>query len=114
MFNHKFLTFLVCLICGLNTVSAQFGFSHEVGLISGPIAFQSDYGERKDWKTNTGNSGVGVGLIHYINFSYRADCNCYTTDTYFNDHFKIRNEISWNKTTLNHLGPESKKLVRKV
>jgi len=109
MLNHKLLTFLICLLCGLNTALAQFGFSHEVGLISGPIAFQSDYGERKNWNTNTGNSGVGVGLIHYINFSYRADCNCYTTDTFFNDHFKIRNEVSWNKTTLNHLGPESKK-----
>ena len=46
----------------------------------------------------------GIGIIHYINFAYRADCNCYSTDTYWNDHFKIRTEISFNKTKLNHFG----------
>jgi hypothetical protein len=29
-----------------NNSNAQFGFSHEVGVIAGPVAFQSDYGER--------------------------------------------------------------------
>lgn len=28
-----------------NVVTAQFGFSHEIGVIAGPVAFQSDYGE---------------------------------------------------------------------
>ncbi len=109
MLNLKYLTIFFCFLFGINNVLAQFGFSHEVGVIAGPIAFQSDYGERKDWDTNKGNTGIGIGLIHYINFSYRADCNCYSTDTYFNDHFKIRNEISYNKTKLNHFGPETEK-----
>lgn len=109
MLKLKHLTVLFCAFAGLFTSSAQFGFSHEVGVIAGPVAFQSDYGERKDWDTNKGNTGIGIGVVHYINFSYRADCNCYTTDTYFNDHFKVRNEISWNKTKLNHLGPEAEK-----
>ncbi len=109
MLKPKYFTLLFCMLFGINTVFAQFGFSHEVGVITGPIAFQSDYGERKDWDTNKGNTGIGIGLIHYINFSYRADCNCYSTDTYFNDHFKIRNEISYNRTTLNHFGPEAEK-----
>lgn len=87
-----------------NTISAQFGFSHEIGLITGPVAFQSDYGVRHDFKTNSGNTGIGIGLIHYLNFSYRADCNCYTPETYFNDHFKLRSEISYNKTSLEHFG----------
>ncbi|PKA83063.1 hypothetical protein ATE92_1209 [Ulvibacter sp. MAR_2010_11] len=85
-------------------VYSQFGFSHEVGLITGPVAFYSDFGVRNDFETNSGNVGFGVGLIHYINFSYRADCNCYTRDTFFNDHFKIRNEIDYHKTNLEHLG----------
>lgn len=84
--------------------NAQLGFSHEIGVIAGPIAYQSDFGIRYDFETNSGNSGFGIGIIHYINFAYRADCNCYTTDTYFNDHFKLRSEIAWNKTTLNHFG----------
>ncbi|HEX9980602.1 MAG TPA: glutamate dehydrogenase [Flavobacterium sp.] len=84
--------------------AAQFGFSHEVGVIIGPTALQSDYGERHDLKTNSGNTGFGIGIIHYLNFSYRAECNCYTPETYFNDHFKLRSELSYNKTELQHFG----------
>ena len=109
MFKLKHLVVLFCFFAGINSAFPQFGFSHEVGVIAGPVAFQSDFGERKDWDTNKGNTGIGIGIIHYLNFSYRADCNCYTTDTYFNDHFKLRNEISWNKTKLNHFGPETEK-----
>ena len=83
---------------------AQLGFSHEIGVIAGPVQFRSDYGSRNNEETNIGNSGIGIGIVHYINFSYRADCNCYTTDTFFNDHFKLRSEISWNKTKLDHFG----------
>ncbi len=83
---------------------AQFGFSHEIGAIAGPVAFQSDYGERHDTSTNLGNTGYGIGIIHYLNFSYKAECNCYTPETYFNDHFKLRSEFSYNKTKLDHFG----------
>jgi hypothetical protein len=98
-----YLTLVLCM--GLFHGSyAQFGFSHEVGIIAGPVAFQSDYGERYDLSTNAGNTGIGIGIIHYINFSYTAECNCYTPDTYFNDHFKLRSELSYNKTDLHHFG----------
>ncbi len=100
----KQFTFMTLFVIGFSTGFAQLGFSHEIGAIIGPVAFQSDYGVRHDFETKAGNTGIGIGLIHYINFSYRADCNCYTTDTYFNDHFKVRSEISWNKTKLNHFG----------
>ncbi len=85
-------------------IYSQFGFSHEVGIITGPVVFYSDFGQRYDFETNSGNVGFGVGLVHYINFSYRADCNCYTRDTYFNDHFKLRNEIDYHKTNFEHFG----------
>jgi hypothetical protein len=83
---------------------AQLGFSHEIGVIVGPVEFRSDFGSRFDEETNLGNSGIGIGIIHYINFTYRADCNCYTTNNYFNDHFKLRSEVSWNYTVLDHHG----------
>ncbi|MDO1502335.1 glutamate dehydrogenase [Winogradskyella maritima] len=83
---------------------SQLGFSHELGVIVGPVQFRSDYGQRLNEENNIGNTGYGIGLIHYINFSYRADCNCYTADTYFNDHFKLRSEISYNQTNLDHFG----------
>lgn len=97
------LRLIVFILCA-NFANAQFGFSHEIGAITGPVAFQSDYGERHDFDTNKGNTGIGIGIVHYINFSYRADCNCYTSDTFFNDHFKLRSELSWNLTKLDHFG----------
>ncbi|TGD58517.1 THC0290_0291 family protein [Flavobacterium humi] len=101
----RILSLIVLFSLGLlNSAQAQFGFSHEIGVIAGPVAFQSDYGVRHDFDTNAGNTGIGIGLVHYLNFSYRADCNCYTPENYFNDHFKLRTELSYTKTKLNHFG----------
>ncbi len=97
------LVFFNCFFVS-QSIYSQFGFSHEVGIITGPVAFYSDFGQRNNFETNAKNTGIGVGLIHYLNFSYRADCNCYTRDTYFNDHFKLRNEIDYHKTSLEHYG----------
>ncbi|MBB1193736.1 glutamate dehydrogenase [Flavobacterium sp. SOK18b] len=96
---------LLVLIFGFsNNSNAQFdGFSHEVGVVVGPIAFQSDYGERYDFSTNAGNTGIGIGLVHYLNFTYDSDFN-YTSRTFFNQHFKLRTELSYNKTNLKHFG----------
>ena len=104
MFNLKQLSVIIFLLIGSQMSFSQLGFSHEIGAIVGPVQFRSDYGRSNNEETNFGNTGIGIGLFHYINFAYRADCNCYSTDTYFNDHFKLRSEISWNKTTLNHFG----------
>ena len=89
------------LLLGANlSMTAQFGFSHEVGAFVGGVAFQSDFGVRHDFETNAGNTGFGIGLVHYMNFAYRAECNCYMPETYFNDHFKVRSELS--TTVLNY------------
>jgi hypothetical protein len=104
--NTRILLLVLCFLALCKQdIYAQGGFSHEIGFITGPIAFYSDYGIRGDTETNTRNSNIGFGIVHYLNFSYRSDCNCYTRDTYFNDHFKIRNEISYFKTKLKHFGP---------
>ena len=103
----KHLIFLLLLTPFLS--NAQFGFSHEVGAFVGTVAFQSDFGVRHDFKTNAGNTGFAVGLVHYMNFAYRAECNCYTPETYFNDHFKVRSELSYNSTKLEHFGEWVKK-----
>lgn len=102
--NIKKLFISFALLISVQLSYSQLGFSHEIGVIAGPVAYQSDFGIRSDFETNSGNTGIGIGLIHYINFAYRADCNCYTTDNYFNDHFKLRSEISWNQTKLEHFG----------
>lgn len=92
------------LVCAKQEVYSQLGFSHELGVIIGPVALYSDYGQRNNFETNAGNVGIGIGIVHYINFAYRADCNCYSRNKYFNDHFKIRTEIDYHKTKLDFFG----------
>ncbi|HIB37916.1 glutamate dehydrogenase [Mesonia sp.] len=105
--NHLILAFIAFL--SINSFSYSQAFSQEIGATIGPVAFKSDYGLRGNSETNFGNVGFGVGLMHYINFSFRADCNCYSDDTYFNDHFKIRTELDYHVTGLDHFGKFAEK-----
>jgi hypothetical protein len=85
---------------GISTAAvAQSDLAQEVGIIFGPVSFQSDFGERHDMETNVGNSGFGVGLVHFINFS--ANNN---RESFFTEHFKVRSELSFSKTNLEHYG----------
>ena len=102
--SANLLLIFFVIFFGKETAHAQFGIGQELGAIAGPVAFLSDYGERWSLETNAGNIGAGVGIVYYMNFAYSADCNCYTTDSYFNDHFKIRSEIDFHKTELQHKG----------
>lgn len=102
MLIFKRLALLICTFLSFQSVLSQSNTFHELGVIVGPIQFRSDYGERSNNKTNSGNSGFGIGLIHYFNFSYNPSRSDFKR--YFNDHFKIRNEISYNRTKLEHLG----------
>ncbi|MDO6759873.1 glutamate dehydrogenase [Tamlana sp. 2_MG-2023] len=104
MHKPKNIALAFFLFAIIQTAKAQLGFSHELGLVAGYIEMRSDFGVREDFSNNFKNSGFALGLVHYMNFSYKADCNCYTSDNYFNDHFKLRNEVSWNKTNLRHHG----------
>ena len=79
-------------------------FSNELGVVAGPVAFYGDYGQRGNFATNIGNTGWGFAVAHYVNFAYRADCQCYNPDTYFNDRFKVRTELTIHKTNFQHYG----------
>lgn len=109
MKNKRFILFFLLIIgfCTRSQGQFIFGFSNEIGIGVGPLLFQSDFGLRNNIDTNVNNVGLGVILMHYMNFAYRSDCNCYSRDVYFNDHFKIRNEIDYHYTKLSHEGPES-------
>ncbi|WP_445735360.1 THC0290_0291 family protein [Mariniflexile sp.] len=104
MLNFKRLAFFICLFAFCQTAFSQRGFSHEVGIVAGPVQFRSDYGVSENDPTNFGNSGYGIGFVHYLNFSYKRNYNYIHPNTYFDEHFKIRNEISFNKSKLNHFG----------
>jgi hypothetical protein len=104
MLKHKHLVLGFCLFSFMQISNAQFGLYHEIGVIAGPVQFRSDFGERQNADTNLGNSGFGIGIVHYLNFTYADSHISSFTDTYFNDHFKIRNELSYNTTKLEHFG----------
>lgn len=97
--------FVLSLFVGLcsSGMKAQQGVTNELGLITGPVFFKSDYGLRNNHETNFGNVGFGIGVVHYLNFNY------YSGGNYFNEHFKIRNELDYHVTKLDHYGKEAKK-----
>jgi hypothetical protein len=75
--------------------------SHEVGVIAGPVAFQSDYGQRYNLNTNAGIQ-VWESVLFIISIFPMKQNATVIPDTYFNDHFKLRSELSYNKTDLEH------------
>jgi hypothetical protein len=99
---------LFAFLATTTTMFAQSDLAQEVGIIFGPVSFQSDYGERHNTDTNINNTGFGVGIVHFINFS--ANNN---RESFFTEHFKVRSELSFNKTNLHHFGEWVKKEEQK-
>ena len=46
MLNLKPLAFAYCCFAIVHSAYSQLGFSHEIGVIAGPVEFRSDYGGR--------------------------------------------------------------------
>ncbi len=82
-----------------NDVFSQSGIVHEIGVIAGPVQFRSDYGLRDNTETNLKNMGFGIGIVDYLNFSYNDNEN-----VYWKEHFRVRLELSYSKTDLQHYG----------
>ena len=100
---QKLIYLSLLITVGLsNSLCAQRGLAHEIGIIAGPVELRSDYGARNDIGNNFKNSGFGVGIVHFLNFSYNQ--RTFSEDTYFKEHFKIRTELSYSKTELQHFG----------
>jgi hypothetical protein len=98
MSKLKIIT-LVVFIGLSNNVFPQFGISHEIGVIAGPLEFRSDYGQKDNEKTNMKNTGYGFGILDYLTFSYRNN-----RGGFFSEHFRVRNELSYSKTDFKHYG----------
>lgn len=98
MTQLKKIALLLLIGLPFNSFS-QAGISHELGVITGRIEFRSDYGLRNDTETNLNNMGFGIIFVDYMNFSYTDFVN-----SYFAEHFKVRNELSYSKTDLKHYG----------
>ncbi|WP_196885613.1 THC0290_0291 family protein [Aureivirga sp. CE67] len=78
---------------------AQFGSSFELGAYAGPASIKTDYGERYHFE---GYVGFSAGIVNYINFT---DISGYPRrHRFFNQHFRMKNELSFIYTTLEHTG----------
>lgn len=104
MLSLKRLALILCLLITYQTLNSQPAFSNEIGIVLGPVQFRSDFGVRNNQDTNIGNSGFGIGIVHYMDFFYRSFYSYTYQDNYFKDHFKLRTEISYNESNLEHLG----------
>jgi len=85
-------------------MNAQSSGSHEIGLFVGAASFQTDYGQRNHFMSNVGgNIGTSVGLVYYYQFAdYRYQW--YSRGSFFNEHFKLRADLSYANAKLNHFG----------
>lgn len=109
MRGTKTIFTVIFLLVFLNRAAhAQIHVINEVGVLAGPAAFFTDYGERWNIKSNLDNGGFGVGLVHYMRFSYKRDCSCFRRTNYFGDHFRIRTELDYLRSDLEHVGPATK------
>ncbi|HBK83673.1 MAG TPA: hypothetical protein DDZ41_08775 [Flavobacterium sp.] len=80
-----------------NNIYAQFGSSYqEMGIMSGPVFFKSDYGERGNLENFSKNIGYSMGLFYYFSFieDYAG----------IRENFKLRLDASYMKADLNHYG----------
>ncbi|QDO93374.1 glutamate dehydrogenase [Formosa sediminum] len=96
LYKQRLFLILFFFSC-INLFYAQTGY--EIGLLVGPAQMRSDFGLREDKDTNTGNIGFGAGIMFNINpidWGSRRD--------YVYDHFKLRFDLSYNKTSLQHYG----------
>lgn len=75
---------------------------HEIGVSAGPAAFTTDYGERGEFRNFYLNTGVGIGFQHYMNFVFTGN-----NSNFFKDFFRIRSEIDYFYSKLDHFGPIS-------
>ena len=70
MLKTKQLSLLFFIFLVSQSAFSQIGIAHEIGVIAGPVVFKSDYGLRTDWDTNVGNTGFGIGIVHFLDFAY--------------------------------------------
>ena len=81
------------LLVSFTKSHAQLDLSHEFGVFTGPVVFQSDYGESNHLPSSTATS-FGIAAVHYLSF-YGNNYNWRNGASYFSDHFKLRTEISY-------------------
>lgn len=95
--NLSKLTFLFLVLITFHSNGQNLFNELSIGI--GPVSFRGDYGESQDNETNLGNTGFGLSLTHFLNFAYGRN-----SGSYFADHFKLRTQLLYQNTSLEHFG----------
>ncbi len=80
---------------------SQTDTSFEVGINLGVASFQTDYGQRGDMSTLTGNIGFAFGAAAYMNF-FDSSVEWNSKANWASQHLKVKAEISYLKAELEH------------
>lgn len=97
--SKNYIYFFIVFFSFFSFSSAQSSLAHEIGGFIGPSVMKSDYGQRNDDSSTYRNTGFAIGFTHYLNFSSKS-----MSTAYFKEHFKVRSELSFSQTKLNHFG----------
>lgn len=85
-------------------MKAQTNANLEAGFSVGLASFQTDYGERGDFKSGvTGNVGMALGGVVYLNF-FNRDPVLSGPVGWGQQHFKLKGEVSYLQANLEHFG----------
>lgn len=92
-----FLIYCIAFFGLFNFANAQGGRTYqEIGIMTGPVFFQSDFGARDTFENYYRNNGVSVGIFYYVSAMENFDR--------LSENFKLRLELSYMKANLNHYG----------
>ena len=89
------------IIASFLYISINFGYSQsskffkEIGVMAGPVFFQSDYGERGEFKNYIKQNGFSIGVFYYL---------APTKSKNIGKYLKYRLEASYMKSQLQHHG----------
>jgi hypothetical protein len=95
MFKNKIMTLFLY-------ISINFGYSQsngtfkEIGVMAGPVFFQSDYGERGDFENYIKQNGFSIGVFYYLTPNINSKN--------IGENLKFRLEASYMKSQLQHYG----------
>ena len=68
MFKNFVLIIILSYCFSINSYS-QSRLAHEVAVVFGPAALQSDYSQKTTLSSNLDRLGFGIGIAHFLNFS---------------------------------------------
>jgi hypothetical protein len=94
MFKKAVLSIII--LFSISSYSQGWGSYTEIGFMTGPVFFKSDYGERGNFENFEKNNGFTVGGSYYLSL-----INNFSS---LEDNFKLRLELLYTQANFKHYG----------